>query len=65
MCISKLGTCRKSCRHPVEQGTPLMGRGINTVGGVKFNSKVNVSKTDVTASNGLIHVIDAVLMLSA
>lgn len=42
-----------------------MGRGINTVGGVKFNSKVNVSKTDVTASNGLIHVIDAVLMLSA
>ena len=35
---------------------------ISTTGGVKLNGKVNVTKTDVSASNGLIHCIDAVLL---
>jgi uncharacterized surface protein with fasciclin (FAS1) repeats len=38
---------------------------VSTTGGVKLNGKVNVTKTDVAASNGLIHVIDAVLLPSA
>jgi len=38
---------------------------VSTTGGVKLNAKVNVTKTDVAASNGLIHVIDAVLLPSA
>ena len=38
---------------------------ISTQGGVKLNGEVNVTKTDVAASNGLIHVIDAVLLPSA
>ena len=38
---------------------------VSTTGGVKLNGKVNVAKTDVAASNGLIHVIDAVLLPSA
>jgi uncharacterized surface protein with fasciclin (FAS1) repeats len=40
-------------------GADLM---ISTKGGVKLNGDVNVTKTDVAASNGLIHAIDAVLM---
>ena len=36
-----------------------------TKGGVKLNGEVNVTKTDVAASNGLIHVIDAVLLPQA
>lgn len=35
---------------------------VSTQGGVKLNGNVHVTKTDVAASNGLIHVIDAVLM---
>ena len=35
---------------------------ISTTGGFKLNGKVNVTKTDVSASNGLIHCIDAVLL---
>lgn len=35
---------------------------VSTQGGVKLNGAVHVTKTDVAASNGLIHVIDAVLM---
>jgi uncharacterized surface protein with fasciclin (FAS1) repeats len=38
---------------------------VSTTGGVKLNGKVNVTKTDVAASNGLIHVIDAVLLPAA
>ena len=35
---------------------------VSAKGGVKLNGEVNVTKTDVAAPNGLIHVIDAVLM---
>ena len=35
---------------------------VSAKGGVKLNGEVNVTKTDVAACNGLIHVIDAVLM---
>jgi uncharacterized surface protein with fasciclin (FAS1) repeats len=35
---------------------------VSTTGGVKLNGKVNVTKTDIAASNGLIHVVDAVLL---
>jgi len=35
---------------------------VSTQGAVKLNGNVHVTKTDVAASNGLIHVIDAVLM---
>ena len=38
---------------------------VSTKDGVKLNGEVNVTKTDVAASNGLIHVIDAVLLPSA
>ena len=38
---------------------------VSTKGGVKLNGEVNVTKADVAASNGLIHVIDAVLLPSA
>ena len=38
---------------------------VSTKGGVKLNGEVNVTKTDIAASNGLIHVIDAVLLPSA
>ena len=39
--------------------------GISTDGGVKVGTatgKVNVTKTDIKASNGVIHVIDAVIL---
>jgi len=35
---------------------------ISTHGGVKLNGNVHVTKTDIDCSNGVIHVIDAVLM---
>jgi len=35
---------------------------IGTQGGVKLNSNVHVTKTDIECSNGVIHVVDAVLM---
>ncbi len=35
---------------------------ISTQGGVMLNGKTTVTKTDIAASNGLIHVIDSVLM---
>jgi len=38
---------------------------VSTKGGVKLNGEVNVTKTDITASNGLIHVVDSVLLPSA
>ncbi len=39
--------------------------GINSASGVVLNGSSNVIKTDVLASNGVIHVIDTVLMPSA
>ena len=44
--------------------TTLNGRDlkVSTAGGVKLNGEVNVTKTDIAASNGLIHVVDAVLL---
>ena len=38
---------------------------ISTTGGVKLNGEVNVVKTDVECTNGVIHVIDSVLLPSA
>ena len=38
---------------------------VSTQGGVKLNGEVNVTKTDIAASNGLIHVVDSVLLPSA
>jgi len=38
---------------------------VSTQGGVKLNGEVNVTKTDIHASNGLLHVIDAVLIPAA
>ena len=35
---------------------------IGTQGGVKLNGTVQVTKTDIDCSNGVIHVVDAVLM---
>jgi len=35
---------------------------ISTDGGVKLNGNVNVTKTDIGCSNGVIHVVDSVLM---
>jgi uncharacterized surface protein with fasciclin (FAS1) repeats len=35
---------------------------IATQGGVKLNGNVHVTKTDIDCSNGVIHVVDAVLM---
>ncbi len=39
--------------------------GINSASGVVLNGSSNVIKTDILASNGVIHVIDTVLMPSA
>ncbi|MFQ3648664.1 MAG: fasciclin domain-containing protein [Anaerolinea sp.] len=45
---------------PTVQGAPIF---INVVdGGVVLNGSVNVTITDIRASNGIIHVIDAVLL---
>lgn len=38
---------------------------ISTTGGVKLNGEVNVVATDITCTNGVIHVIDSVLLPSA
>jgi len=35
---------------------------VSTTGGVKLNGTVNVVKTDIECTNGVIHVIDAVLL---
>jgi uncharacterized surface protein with fasciclin (FAS1) repeats len=35
---------------------------ITTEGGVKINNSSNVTATDIEASNGVIHVIDAVIV---
>jgi uncharacterized surface protein with fasciclin (FAS1) repeats len=35
---------------------------ITTTGGVKINGTANVTKTDIKATNGVIHVIDGVLL---
>ena len=37
---------------------------ISTAGGVKLNGKANVVKTDIECTNGVIHVIDAVILPS-
>lgn len=38
---------------------------IGTTGGVKLNGETNVVKTDIECTNGVIHVIDSVLLPSA
>ncbi len=38
---------------------------ISTTGGVKLNGEVNVVATDIACTNGVIHVIDTVLLPSA
>ena len=38
---------------------------ISTQSGVKLNGKVNVTKTDIACTNGVIHVVDSVLMPAA
>ena len=38
------------------------GLKISTQDGVKLNGNVHVSKTDIDCTNGVIHVVDAVLM---
>ena len=35
---------------------------VSTTGGVKLTGTVNVIKTDIECTNGVIHVIDAVLL---
>ncbi|MCU0702781.1 MAG: fasciclin domain-containing protein [Fimbriiglobus sp.] len=35
---------------------------VSTTGGVKLNGTANVVKTDIECSNGVIHVIDAVIL---
>jgi len=37
---------------------------ISTAGGVKLNGTSNVTKTDIECTNGVIHVIDAVILPS-
>ena len=38
---------------------------ISTAGGVKLNSEINVIQTDIECTNGVIHVIDSVLLPSS
>ncbi len=38
---------------------------ISTTGGVKLNGEINVVATDIACTNGVIHVIDSVLLPSA
>ena len=38
---------------------------ISTTGGVKLNGEINVVATDIVCTNGVIHVIDSVLLPSA
>jgi uncharacterized surface protein with fasciclin (FAS1) repeats len=35
---------------------------ISTQGGVKLNGSINVTKTDIACTNGVIHCVDSVLM---
>jgi uncharacterized surface protein with fasciclin (FAS1) repeats len=35
---------------------------ITTTGGVKLNGKATVTTADVAASNGVVHIIDAVIL---
>ena len=35
---------------------------VSTTGGVKLNGETNVVKTDIECTNGVIHVVDAVLL---
>jgi uncharacterized surface protein with fasciclin (FAS1) repeats len=35
---------------------------ISTTGGVKLNGLINVTKTDIECTNGVIHVVDAVVL---
>ena len=37
---------------------------ISTAGGVKLNGSANVTKTDILCTNGVIHVIDSVILPS-
>lgn len=50
-----------------KSATTLNGAGlkVSTQGGVKLNGEVHVTKTDIAASNGLIHIVDSVLLPSA
>jgi len=41
------------------EGSPIT---VTVDGGVKLNGSANVVATDVDASNGVIHVIDAVIL---
>jgi uncharacterized surface protein with fasciclin (FAS1) repeats len=34
----------------------------STIGGIKLNGSTNVTKTDIECTNGVIHVIDAVIL---
>ena len=38
---------------------------ISTTNGVKLNGEINVVKTDINCTNGVIHVVDSVLLPSA
>jgi len=35
---------------------------ISTTGGVKLNGNVHVTKTDIECTNGVIHIVDTVLL---
>jgi uncharacterized surface protein with fasciclin (FAS1) repeats len=50
-----------------QTATTVNGGGlkISTQGGVKLNAEVNVVKTDIACSNGVIHIIDSVLLPSS
>jgi len=50
-----------------QTATTVNGGGlkISTQGGVKLNGEVNVVKTDIGCTNGVIHVIDSVLLPTA
>ena len=49
-----------------KEATTVQGSGvkISTAGGVKLNGTSNVIKTDIECTNGVIHVIDAVILPS-
>jgi uncharacterized surface protein with fasciclin (FAS1) repeats len=50
-----------------QTATTVNGGGlkISTKGGVKLNAEVNVVKTDIACTNGVIHIIDSVLLPSS
>jgi uncharacterized surface protein with fasciclin (FAS1) repeats len=47
-----------------QTATTVNGAGlkVSTTGGVKLNGEVNVVKTDIDCTNGVIHVVDSVLL---